>query len=62
VISRPFESRSARAKGDPRLGGAQAQLEEALDELSTVAHNRALLAQRDVLLSAAQLLSLHGET
>jgi hypothetical protein len=30
---------------DARLGGAQAQLQAALDELDTVAHNRALLGQ-----------------
>jgi hypothetical protein len=43
-------------------GGAQAQLQAAPDELSTVVHNRALLAQGDVLLDAAQFMSLDGET
>jgi hypothetical protein len=41
---------------------AQAELQAALDELSTVVHNRALLAQGDVLLDAAQFMSLDGET
>jgi hypothetical protein len=45
-----------------RLGGAQAQLQGGLDGLSTVARNSALLAQGNVMLNAAECMSLDGET